>query len=239
LLGPADYLLLTAGFLLYVSVLVCAIRSKSFLKYIALNLYVIIAISLSTGRFVILETAGFRSRQYYYFFYYSDVLLTICLYFVLMELYSHVFSELRLGKYIRGGAMLVLGATALVSYLIVAASHEKMGTAFVTELSQNLYFVGLALTYVLWGALMKLHETRTRLIQFVLSMGVYFSAFAASFALSNLYPAIALSEYAQPVLGILLPAAWTYTFSQVSEDARLAVASVASSGSGSSTMSDR
>jgi len=231
--------LLAAGFVLYVGVLVCSVRSKSFLNYLTLNLYVIVATVLSVSRIAILETAGFRSRQYYYFFYYSDVLLTICLFFVLMELYSHVFSELRLGKYIRGGAMLVLGATALASYLLVVASHDKMRTAFVTELSQNLYFVGLVLTYVLWGAVMKLHETRTRLIQFVLSLGVYFSAFAASFALSNLYPSIALSEYAQPVLGILLPAAWVYTFSQVSEDARLAVASVSASRSVSSPMSDR
>jgi hypothetical protein len=239
LLSPADYVLLAAGFLLYVSVVVCAIRSKSFLKYITLNLYVIVATSLSIGRFAILETAGFRSRQYYYFFYYSDVLLTICLYFVLMELYSRVFSELHLGKYIRAGAMLVLGATAFVSYLAVTAAHERIGTAFATELSQNLYFVGLVLTYVLWGAVMKLHETRTRLIQFVLSLGVYFSAFAASYALANLYPSIAIWQYTQPILGVLLPAAWAYTFSQVSEDARLAVASVSTSGAGSSPMSDR
>jgi len=48
----------------------------------------------------------------------------------------------------------------------------------VVELSQNLYFIGVLLTYLLWGAMMKMRENRTRLMQLVLTMGVYFSAFA-------------------------------------------------------------
>jgi MFS family permease len=107
------------------------------------------------------------------------------------------------------------------------------------ELSQNLYFVGLVLTYILWGAVMKLRETRTRLIQLVLSLGVFFSAFAASYALGNLYPTCTLWRYVAPILGICLPAAWAYTFSQITEDARLAVASVAASGPISSSAADR
>jgi hypothetical protein len=239
LLGPADYVLMAAGLILHVAVVVCAFWTKSFVRYITLNLYVIVATISSISSWGILRTVGFHSRQYYYFYFYSDTLLTICLYFVLMGLYSRVFAELGWSKYIRWAAMVVLGATALVSYLLVATSHDRLATVFATELSQNLYFVGLVLTYVLWGAVMKLRETRTRLIQFVLSLGVYFSAFAASFALSNLYPSITLLQYVQPILGILLPAAWAYTFSQVSEDARLAVASVAASSPISNPSSDR
>ena len=67
-------------------------------------------------------------------------------------------------------------------------SSAKLVTHFVVDLSQNLYFVGLVLTYVLWGAILKLRETRTRLIQLVLSLGVYFSLFAANYAIRNLYP---------------------------------------------------
>jgi len=41
----------------------------------------------------------------------------------------------------------------------------------------------------LWGAMLKLRETRTRLIQLVLALGLYFSVFAASYAFWNLSPA--------------------------------------------------
>ena len=96
---------------------------------------------------------------------------------------------------------------------------------FVVELSQNLYFVGVVLTYVLWGAMMKLRETRTRLIQLVLSLGIYFSMLAAEYALRNLYPSLtAVKTYLPPVVGCLLPLAWCYAFLKLSEDARLATA---------------
>ena len=96
---------------------------------------------------------------------------------------------------------------------------------FVVELSQNLYFVGVVLTYVLWGAMMKLRETRTRLIQLVLSLGIYFSMLAAEYALRNLYPSFTtVKTYLPPVVGCLLPLAWCYAFLKLSEDARLATA---------------
>ncbi|MGC1186227.1 MAG: hypothetical protein WA871_02435 [Candidatus Acidiferrales bacterium] len=236
MLSPADYVLWVAGVLLDAFVVVCAIRSKSFLKYLALSLYIATDGILGILRYYLLSNYGYSSQRYFYFYYYSDALLTILLFLVLMGLYAHVFAELRLGKYVRAGAMVLLAATAIVSYALVERSHDKMLTYFAVRLAQNLYFVGLILTYVLWAAIMKLHETRTRLIQFVLSLGVYFSALAATFALANLYPAITLWQYVSPVLGVCLPAAWAYTFSQVKDDDRLAVASVAAAGPLSSAM---
>jgi ABC-type Na+ efflux pump permease subunit len=90
-------------------------------------------------------------------------------------------------------------------------------------MSQNLYFVGVVLTYILWGAILKLRETRTRVIQLVLSLGVYFSAFAGSYALRNLYPQMnSFLQYIPPALGCLLPLSWAYTFWRVPEEARIA-----------------
>ena len=85
----------------------------------------------------------------------------------------------------------------------------KLVTHFVLELSQNLYFVGLVLTYVLWAAILKLRETRTRLIQLVLSLGVYFSLFAANFAMRNLYHVIgSFFVPADALFGRFLPLSW-------------------------------
>src|SRR6202011_595953 len=105
----------------------------------------------------------------------------------------------------RLAALMLLAGTALFTYAVVQQSSQRMVTSFVYELSQNLYFVGLVLTYVLWGAILKLRETRTQLIQLVLSLGVYFSAFAATFALGNIFPNFQSLGYVLPVFGCLLP----------------------------------
>src|SRR5580765_2589605 len=179
-------------------------------------------------RYKILFSSGFTSPQYVYFYYYSDALLTIVLYLALISLFVHVFKEMHAEKYVLFGACLLLAGTSLFSYLVIQQSSSMLVTRFVVTLSQNLYFVGLVLTYVLWGAILKLRETRAQLVQLVLSLGVYFSLFAANYAIRNLYPpvspvAIALLQ----VLGCFLPGAWAYAFLRLSSHARLTPSNLA------------
>ena len=203
--------------------MVCALKSRSFKRYFFLNVYMGLSFFVSVGRFQILSRLGMASLEYAYFYFYSDALLTIGLYFALLNLYSLVFDEMKVERYLRLGAIFLLGGTAWFSYAVVQQSSHRILSHFAFELSQNLYFVGLILTYALWGAILKLRETRARLIQLVLALGVYFSAFAADYALRNLYPnAQSIFHYVTPLLGCVLPAAWTYTFLRVSEEARLA-----------------
>jgi hypothetical protein len=143
-----------------------------------------------------------------------------------MNLYSLVLSEMGVAKQVRAGAMLILAGTVGISYYLVASSSQRFVTRFVLELGQNLFFVGVVLTYVLWGAMAKLRENRTRLMQLVLSMGVYVSLSAGSYALLNLYPNHTFWQYYFPITAIWLPASWAYTFMKVPEDARLATARV-------------
>jgi len=209
---------------------VCAIKRGAFRKYAFLNIYMATSVLVSLVRFNILEQYGLRSSQYVYFYYYTDALLTIFLYFALASLFSSVFSEMHAEQYVKLGAVVLLSGTALFSYAVVNQSQAKLLTHFVVELSQNLYFVGLVLTYVLWGAVLKLRETRTRLIQLVLSLGVYFSLFAANYALRNLnlYPSMNwVLQFLPPLFGCFLPAAWAYAFWRIPEDARLSPARLA------------
>jgi len=155
-------------------------------------------------------------------------LLVITLYFALISLYSRVFQELQLERYVRLGAILLLAGTAWFSYGVVNQSSSRMLTHFVFELSQNLYFVGLVLTYALWGVILKLRETRALLVQLVLSLGVYFSAYAASYAISNLRPSLySYVSLLLPIMGCLLPLAWAYAIWRVPEEARIAPARLA------------
>jgi hypothetical protein len=203
---------------------VCSLARKSFLRYFFLNLYFLLVVASSVARHFILSRFGQGSDEYRYAYFYTDALLTVALYMALINLYSQVFGELRFGKYVRLSAVLLLLGTALFSYAVVAQSAERLSTTFAYELSQNLYFVGLVLTYVLWGAILKLRETRTQLVQFVLSLGVYFSAYAASYALVNLASKYSVVDLLGPVLGCLLPLSWTITLLRHSDVSRLAPA---------------
>ena len=224
--GPFALIVWLVGLLCETAVVVCALKKRAFRRYLLLNLYMASAALSELGRYKILTEYGFASKQYQYFYFYSDALLIICLYFILMSLYSFVFEDMGVGKMVRAGAMLILAGTVGISYYMIAASSDRLVTRFVIELSQNLYFVGVVITYLLWGAMVKVHENRTRLIHLVLSLGVYVSLFATSFAFENLHALPAFSRYYFPLMDMWLPASWIYTFVRVPEDARMATASV-------------
>ena len=222
--GPLVTFIWYFGTALELAFVVCSIARKSFFRYFFLNLYLILVIGSSVGRHIVLDRFGQGSNEYRYAYFYTDALLTLALYMALISLYSHVFGELKFGKYLRLTAVLLLLGTALFSYAVVAQSTDRLATTFAYELSQNLYFVGLILTYLLWGAVVKLRESRTRLVQFVLALGLYFSAYAASFALVNLASRYAVVNSLGPILGCFLPLSWTLTMWRHSEEARLATA---------------
>ena len=168
--------------------MVCLLKRRAYPQHFTLVLYLCCCFAADFSRYSIIRTSGYASNAYFYFYFYSQSLLTICLYFVLMNLYSHVFSDMGVGKHIRVAAMLLLAGR--LEFPITWSQHQRtvLFTHFVVELGQNLYFVGVVLTYLLWGAMAKLRENRTRLMQLVLSMGVYVSLSAGSYALNNLYP---------------------------------------------------
>jgi hypothetical protein len=226
--GSIEFFVWCTCFILEVAVVVCAIRAGIFRRFLPLNLYMAASAVGDLLRFRILFHYGYTSREYFYFYYYSDALLTVALYLALISLFVQVFKELSAEKYVIFGACLLLIGTSLFSYLVIQQSTGRLLTRFVVELSQNLYFVGLVLTYVLWGAILKLRETRAQLVQLVLSLGIYFSLFAANYAIRNLYPAASgVSISLLQFLGCFLPLAWAYAFWRIPEDARLVPATLA------------
>lgn len=223
MLSPVDYLLWSVTLILEAGVIVCSIWRQCLRRYFTLNLYMAASVFVSLWRFKVLMGFGYGSIEYAHFYYYSDALLTVVLYFALIGLYLHVFEEMGAERYVKFGAALLLAGTGIVSYRIVVDSKGSILGHFAVELSQNLYFVGLILTYLLWGAVFKLRQTRARLVQLVLSLGVYFSAFAATYAMRSFFPDFfAVWGYVPPIFGILLPLAWAYAFLKLPEELHLA-----------------
>ena len=219
--GPVAIFIWFLGTAFELCFVVCSIARKSFLRYLFLNLYFLISIPTSLGRYYFLKNFGQGSPEYTYFYFYTDALLTLGLYVALISLFSYVFGELGVGKYIRLCAVILLAGTALFSYAVVAQSADRLSTQFAYELSQNLYFVGLVLTYILWGAVLKLRETRTRIVQFVLALGLYFSAYAACYALMNLASRYSLIQYTSQAIACFLPLSWMLTMLRYTEESRL------------------
>ena len=222
--GSVELFIWCIGTALELAFVVCSIARKSFFTYFFLNLYMLLDVPAEIARCLVLAQYGQKSDQYMYTYYYTDTLLTVVLYVLLISLFSRVFGELRFAKHMRLAAVVLLLGTAGFSYAVVAQSGDRLVTCFAYELSQNLYFVGIILTYLLWGAILKLRETRTRLVQIVLSLGLYFSAYACTYALTNLRPEVSVVKYSGPLLGCLLPLAWCITIMRYSEDSRLAPA---------------
>ncbi|HMD32503.1 MAG TPA: hypothetical protein VKG84_11385 [Candidatus Acidoferrales bacterium] len=225
MLGPTDYVVWFLGFSLEVFVVVYSLARRQFIRYLTLNLYMMAAAMATCAHFYFVEHYGFSSMAYRYLYYYSDALLTILLYFSVFGLYQHVFGEMQASRYIRAASLMLLVGTACVSFMVVRESQNHLTSRFVVQLSQNLYFVGLVLIYILWGAVMKLRETRTRVIQLVLALGIYFSAYSATYALRNLFPDLVLARsILPPLVGTWLPLAWACTLWRVPEEARLQTA---------------
>src|ERR1700732_278108 len=226
--GPFEYTIWLVGALLEATVVVCSLLRGPFRRYFTLNLYMSMAVLVSAGRYLVFMQHGLASSEYTYFYYYSDAILTICLYFALMGLYAIVFEELGAAMRLRVFMMLLLIGTTLFSYAVVHQSESRMLTHYIVEISQNLYFVGLILTYVLWAALLKLRESRVRVIQIVLSLGVYFNINAANYALHNPDSRFRLvGGYFPLAAGVFLPIAWIYAFLKFDDEARLAPARLA------------
>jgi len=91
-LGPIDYALWAVGFLVEAYVVVCSLARRDFVRYLPLNLYIGVTAFVSLGQFYYLRNFGFASHEYCYFYYYSDSLLTILLFFVIIQFYQRVFS---------------------------------------------------------------------------------------------------------------------------------------------------
>jgi hypothetical protein len=220
--GPVDLFIWVLGTALEVCFVGCCLLRRSFLRYFFLNLYLVLSLLASWGRFLVLNSYGQASDQYAYTYFYTDALLTVALYIALISLFAHVFQELRFGRYVRLWAVALLLGTACFSYAVVAQSADRLATNFAYELSQNLYFVGLVLTYILWAAVLKLRETRTRIVQMILALGLYFSAYAASYAMLNLADKYGIVSHLGPALGCFLPLSWSITILRHNEESRLA-----------------
>lgn len=223
MLGAFDYALWGIAFLAEACVIFCALRNRDFLRYLTLNLFVVGTGLIEVLDFVVLKRYGFKSAQYIYCYYYTDALLTVAMFVAIIGLYLHIFRDGNTAKHVRLLAVVALSTTVAYSFLVVEMKRQLLATKFVTEFSQNLYFVGIVLTYVLWTILFKRREARTRLILIVTAFGIFFSAQAIIYCFHGFFPSVSLWRYFPALVGLWLPVSLAYTFARFPEEARISI----------------
>jgi hypothetical protein len=222
-----DYIVVITGILAGLYVIVLEAFRRQITQYLFLLLYLALSLTETIAGYAILRIYGFASAQYMYFYYYCESVLAIILYFVILGFIRQILEDLGAGIYARIAGILLLGGTALVSFLMVEGHKSYMTSRFVVELGRNLNFVGVVLVFLLWSAMRKLHETRARMSQLVLALGIYFCGFALAYGLRMTFPQWRLLRLLPPLLSVWLNCSWAYTFTKLPEEARLATARVA------------
>ena len=219
MLGPLDYVIWLAAPLLEIGVAVCIVWRREFRNYSVLLLQMVAGAAGAFGQCVFLRQFGYTSLQYFYYYYYTDVILCIFMFLLIIQLYERVFTQFDVRQQIHWAAGFLLLLTAGFSAAVTLRSGFHLTAGFVDELEQNLNFVGVVLIYALWGAVMRLKLTRTRLAQVILVLGIYFSATTVTYAVTSLFPATKpfVLHWMPPLLALWLPLAWTYAFLKAPE----------------------
>ncbi len=198
------------------------IRQRLTRRYFAVACYAIVASITAIGATVAAYVFN-RDWAFGFFFAYGECLQTIFLYLALIELLESVIGELQLSRVVRWMTLALLLLTVGFAWWKVQDIKNNLSSRFFYELSANLYYIGMILSLILWGAIRKLGETRARLIHLSLSLGVYFSAQALFYLFIQVGPRALNAYLVLPfqIVSISLPIFWAFTFTMIPETARL------------------
>jgi hypothetical protein len=145
-----------------------------------LTTYLVLSLLLGLSRWVIFAQWGFDSDLYMNFYYISDAILTVVVYLVVIELCRSVLPA-KHGKPLPRYSLAILVLLAAVSYAEIWQSHMQLVTSFAYELSNNLWFVSVGVTLVLWGLIYYRGLPRGIAAHMVQVWGVYFLLMASTY----------------------------------------------------------
>ena len=224
---PFDLLLWLISLPAPIYIIARLVARREIPRYFALAFYCLATSATSIGDFALMRLYGIGSREYAYAYYYGESVLAIVLFLVVLGLFRQLLEDMGAALYVRIAGIFLLGGTAWFSFMIVQGSRGHMTTRFVIDLGRNLSFIGVVLVYLLWMAIMKLHESRTRMIQIALALGVYFSVYAVCYGLGRSHLNWTIVRITPPLVSTFLFYSWAYTFTRIPEEARLATVRVA------------
>ncbi len=219
----STYDLIVAGLSVLVSLgaLGVCLRRRLSLGYLFLNLYLVASVIFTVGCYYLYRTDGYGSIAYFYFYYTADGIQNVIGYLLIGSFFDYMFRQSSFRPYVRPTlAIFFLGIIAVSGVIISRSVDRFSAAAFLREFQQNMFFVGVLLTFLLWVSMAYLRAESRRFVLLVSGLGVYFSAHAVNYAFQNLFPspvvAAALTKV-PPIAYTVMVSLWLYTFLRVPE----------------------
>jgi len=151
-----------------------------------LTAYLVLSLASDLCRVVVLKKFGFSAEEYMITYYITDAILSVVVYLVVIELCRSILpAEHR--KFLPQYALAILVLLTLFSFAEIGQSHTRLVTSFAYELSQNLWFVSVGATLVLWGLIYYRDLPRGMAAQMVRVWGVYFLLVASTYFIINFF----------------------------------------------------
>ncbi|MDA2912767.1 hypothetical protein MYX77_02190 [Acidobacteriia bacterium AH_259_A11_L15] len=221
--GTYDLVVALLSVVISLGLVVVCLRHKVFLPYFILNLYILISAVHTLGTIYFIRVYGYDSLTYFYFYYTADAMGSMIGYLLIASFFDKMLRDSVFRPYVRPTLAIFFLLVVGVSALFVFENYSRLATRFVIELQQNMFFVGVVLTFLLWLSMSYLRAESRRFVLLVSGLGIYFSAHAANYALRFFFrasddPTVAAALARIPPLAyILMVSLWLYTFWRVQE----------------------
>lgn len=192
--------------------LIAVFARRPYRRLTSLKGYLIASLLSEGFEFVALRLYGFSSPQYSYVYFAADLLVTILGFFVLVHLLELAFEQTHVHlPGLRSVAMLVFSGAATLSGFLVVHRFGPSLPHFSAQLEQNLSFIGMILTLLLWIALNIMRIPGVRFRRVVLAFGVLYSSGAIIYAIHSLFDQFSQWRYLVPLSTLLEAALLAYT----------------------------
>jgi hypothetical protein len=219
-LGTYELTVATLSVLASLGAVGVCLYTKSYQRYVFLNLYLLANIAFTVGCYIVYSAYGYSSLEYYYFYYIGDAVPNIIGYLMIANFFDRLLRDSAFHKYVRPTLAIALLLVVGVSAVFVLGSMGRLYSRFVFELQQNLYFIGVLLTALLWISMSYLRAESRRFVLLVSGLGIYFTAHASNYAFQFLFPyknVVEFMTHVPPLAYTVMVMLWFYTFWRVPE----------------------
>lgn len=219
MLGTYHLTIAGLGVLLTLAAIGASLRARSFLRYSLLNVYLLSNVTFTLGCYYVYSLYGYDSPQYSDFYYMGDAVPNVVGYLLIGSFLDRLLRNSIFYRYVRPTLSIFFVLIAGISAFFIAGSVDRLYPRFVIEFQQNLYFVGVLLTFLLWMSVNYLQVRSRRFTLLVSGLGIYFAAHAASYSLWFLFPTFAPLTTAVPPLAYnFMVGLWLYAFLRFPEE---------------------
>ncbi len=219
MLGTYELSIAGLSVLLTLGGVVVCVWTKSFFRYLLLNFYLLSNLTFTLGCYYVYAVHGYDSLQYYYFYYLGDAVPNVVGYLLIGSFFDRLLRKSVFHKYVRPTLAIFFVFIVGISVLFISSSVDRLYSRFVNEFQQNLYFVGVLLTFLLWMSVSYLDVRSRRFTLLVSGLGIYFAAHASNYAIRFLFPSLsALTLVVPPLAYNFMVGLWLYTFLRVPEE---------------------